>query len=441
MHNRGERGERGVVAIVVALSAAVLLAAAALAVDLGDARQQKDRAEGAADAAALAGAIGLAGGPSQAAADAIDYAYRNVSSAGGGTPAACSDGVGTMCASSTDRNMSVEVVTPYTAKALDPASGTAYDDAQLVHVKICWDVAAKFARILQHNEMRVCGSATARAIPTPPKTTAATEAFDPWAPCSEDNFEPGGYEPTDGKVKEKTTVVATYGDESDLDPSSVQVLFDDAAVPANDVTVKKLAAKGANTFRYEISYKVPDRLADGKHSVGIIARDLDQDGGPLGDCGKRVWSFVKGKLSLAAIQAAMGCQENTFLNSMFPDPATPVKPGDLVGAVFMDETPLNLNPPFDPIFVIDDPSHSSANNVAYTLETLPNGHGEHKYQTRISYRLPSTLVNGAHTVYLKAFDSDQNKAGGDCGEATWTINYTGGKSTANAGVGRVELIE
>jgi hypothetical protein len=109
-----------------------------------------------------------------------------------------------------------------------------------------------------------------------------------------------------------------------------------------------------------------------------------------------------------------GCSEDSFLGSAFPAAGATVKPGDLVGANYQDESPLNTNPGFEVIFTLD--------GVAVPYTTAPGPKGKEKYSTLIEFQLPATVAGGTHTVFLKAWDGDQNKAGGDCGEATWTFN-------------------
>ena len=55
--------------------------------------------------------------------------------------------------------------------------------------------------------------------------------------------------------------------------------------------------------------------------------------------------------------------------------------------------------------------------------------GEH-YSNTISWVLPAAndprWVNGfKYTVYLKAYDTDNNKPGNDCGQATWNFVLSG----------------
>ena len=59
---------------------------------------------------------------------------------------------------------------------------------------------------------------------------------------------------------------------------------------------------------------------------------------------------------------------------------------------------------------------------------------EYKWKQTYAYTIPSSFFNGEYTFRIQVYDSDQNKTGGDCGFAEWTVNFQGG-------VGGVELIE
>jgi hypothetical protein len=77
-------GERGTVAVTVALALTVLLGIAALVVDVGLSWAARAEAQTAADAAALAGAGRLAAGPAEAVAAVRQYLDANVPGLAGG---------------------------------------------------------------------------------------------------------------------------------------------------------------------------------------------------------------------------------------------------------------------------------------------------------------------------------------------------------------------
>ena len=75
------------------------------------------------------------------------------------------------------------------------------------------------------------------------------------------------------------------------------------------------------------------------------------------------------------------------------------------------------------------------NSLTEPQATLdPTRAHEYKWKQRYAYTIPSTFFNGEYTFRIQVYDSDQNKTGGDCGYAEWTVNFQGG-------TGGVELIE
>lgn len=84
MTREGGAGERGTVAVTVALALTVLLGIAALVVDVGLSWAARAEAQTAADAAALAGAGRLAAGPAEAVAAVRQYLDANVPGLAGG---------------------------------------------------------------------------------------------------------------------------------------------------------------------------------------------------------------------------------------------------------------------------------------------------------------------------------------------------------------------
>ena len=66
---------------------------------------------------------------------------------------------------------------------------------------------------------------------------------------------------------------------------------------------------------------------------------------------------------------------------------------------------------------------------------IPNSGHEFQWQQVYKYVIPASFMNGEYSFRIQVYDSDQNKAGGDCGYAVWTVSFSAGIN------GVVELIE
>src|SRR5581483_4634644 len=95
-----------------------------------------------------------------------------------------------------------------------------------------------------------------------------------------------------------------------------------------------------------------------------------------------------------------------------------ILPGSVIGVYFNDETTLNLNTGFKPTFTID--------GVSQTITTTNVGGGSQKYRFSLTITIPSTLTAGTHTAKVTAWDSDQNKTGGDFGQVIFTFGVSDG---------------
>ena len=247
-------------------------------------------------------------------------------------------------------------------------------------------------------------------------------------------------------------VGALFQDETALNTApGFQVVFTVDGAPVPFVTTP--GPTGAKKYSTLIEYQVPTGMADGSHAVYLKAWDSDQKTNG-GNWGVAEWTFSTaasqststptaaaastgpapstgsalapstGPITApttdpavsaqAVVNPTTGCSEDSFLGSAFPAAGATVKPGDVVGANYQDESPLNTNPGFQVIFTLD--------GVGVPYVTLPGPKGHEKYSTLIQYQLPATIGAGTHTVFLKAWDGDQNKKGGDCGAATWSFN-------------------
>ena len=141
-----------------------------------------------------------------------------------------------------------------------------------------------------------------------------------------------------------------------------------------------------------------------------------------------------GKTTTAAPAAAGdNCSENEIFTAgkggattQFPAPGVTVKPGDTVGAYYNDESEINLVAPLVPAASIDGKA------VTATVQKNATATGFTKLQkfvTKVSFVIPQDAAPGDHTAMLRAWDSDQNKPGGDCGTATWKFTVAGTPTT------------
>lgn len=214
------------------------------------------------------------------------------------------------------------------------------------------------------------------------------------------------------------------------------------------------------TYQVVIAYQLPDDShlkVNGQsfiYTATLHAADIDQSPGP--DCGNASWTFTHdGK----GVTSATSCGENSFLAyGVFPSSGH-AKPGDPVGAYYTDESPLQTKDVTDPYwttqtvnagidFEISGGKFTASDGSAYqipksatpavktstdgyTLTPLPAGvTSKEAYGTTIQYILPP--VNDprwensvTYTVFLKSYDTDNNKPGNDCGLASWSFVLSG----------------
>jgi hypothetical protein len=153
-------------------------------------------------------------------------------------------------------------------------------------------------------------------------------------------------------------------------------------------------------------------------------------------------------------KAATGpCQEDLFRGGTTPPSGTVVGVADnhTVTATYYDETPpfvtdsadanvrshmmhfeVKGGPYTDFTDITQDVWNNSLTDDVPSLD--PSRSHEYKWKQTYAYTIPSTFFNAEYTFRIQVYDSDQNKAGGDCGYAEWTVNFQGG-------TGGVELIE
>ena len=455
--------------------------------------QSSTDASALAGAAALAGVPNGStppqGGVSQAVWDAASWAFKNLSltmpapttSCGGDANKTCyaaSDGAGTV----------VEVTTPYTTSRLKP-DGTAYAAKDVVHVKTCWNNETFIAKVIGIATIRVCSEATAHVIgKVAQNTDPQDEANDPFALCASDTaiFDTGHWFPTNNPAKDipgKNNYGATYLYTTDLDPTSVvftiggDTPFVIGGQPASKVHIfdatspyVKIEFKDFHNgkYRWELKFtnftnvdaqgapkdvkNFKDTLPNGIYAFAVHAKSTD------GKCNQTVFSVVVNSSKKASVGP---CQEDLFRGGTTPPTGSVIGQNGnrTVTATYYDETPpfvtdstdanvrshmmhfeVKGGPYTDFTDVRPDGSGSFTQDVWNNLLTEqspsldPSRSHEYKWKQVYAYTIPTTFFNAEYTFRIQVYDSDQNKTGGDCGYAEWTINFQGG-------AGGVELIE
>ena len=503
------RDERGAVIPLVALALVALIIMTAIAVDGGNARQNRRYAQSAADAGALAGAKALDGGiavPSNcAAADirciAAYYTFQSAGTTVGATMPtllSCNAAPGTnqTCShyelGSGTNKKTVEVTSPYSFGGA-VCTGVSPDPCkQYVRVVTTWNSPNAFGKVANISLFGISGKATAQN--TGQGTGGSSGNTPPQADCAgEDNFAKADDSPDligPAQPHFGDTVGAHFhGHDSGLDLNSITMNLtwtdqngshNTVVGPGDGTTGYKVSNKGSNNF--DIQYKIPNYPTLAKvdssnnriiYTLSLHAADLDSVAGS--DCGNASFTFTwdgKGVTSGS-------CGENSFLNGgTYPNNTTPVQPSNLsasppvvssAGAHYSDESAIqsNVSPYLDAggtdvglYFAISGPGFTDpstgdpyqipksstpgtlhAADHGFTLTNDPTGHD--KFNTLINWDLPDksaalpfgNWVNGAqYTMTLKAYDTDNNKPGNDCGQGSWTF-------TINGATGRISLIE
>lgn len=557
-------GDGGFAIVLVALLLVFFMVVAAIVVDLANAREEDRQAVAAADAGALAGAqainpnavmpgaCGAAGSPNDVNCLAAYHTFSSTNiiptAAQMTARSTCTfDSVkdGETCWHYTSGKASVEVKRPYILP------GTTSADNNLIHVKVCWDTATTFARVIGISSVNVCGTATAKN--TPPGTGGTSGVT---TDCSvEDNFvdpgnsgtiyvfDPGKYPDEGGQVnfaadggktpKAKEDLVVVFdGHDSEIDLSSVTFTAPTytSGLSGTSVPLQRLnptidrhgpespAASGASPTGSKyviqslanpvygadgtlqkgtvktytpgapwltiISYQLPDDAHLGGAGSTFIftakvhATDSDNGGvDPPTKCGNASWTFNHN----GSITSSGGstCGENSFYGfpALPPDGKVNVKSNPIIQAFYTDESHLQYKDYTDPYwqsqagnYGVDftytktgDPTvhritpstktGSSAWGLGLTIPVAddynpatPSVSGGYwfqdpsvspyiadKFYTTIKWDA-SALTDGTYTINLKMFDTDNNKAGNDCGVMTWTIAVSGNP-------GDVRLIE
>jgi hypothetical protein len=121
-----------------------------------------------------------------------------------------------------------------------------------------------------------------------------------------------------------------------------------------------------------------------------------------------------------------GCSEDSFFaGAQTPDPSTPIvtpiNTDVTISTIYFDESPINANPGFLPFYTVKDSLGNVVATGSPTQGPPPAGTNLDKFQTLLTatFQIPA---KGTYTASIKAWDGDQNKAGGDCGVAMWNVN-------------------
>jgi len=127
------------------------------------------------------------------------------------------------------------------------------------------------------------------------------------------------------------------------------------------------------------------------------------------------------------INPATGCGEDSFLDgagspALGSTVTLNVGQSQTFSVVYHDESPINMNPGFAPQYTVLNSGGSVVQSGAPATApaSAPAGTKD-KFNTLVSVNWGPSAP-GTYTVKIKAWDGDQNKAGGDCGVAAWNVN-------------------
>jgi hypothetical protein len=180
--------------------------------------------------------------------------------------------------------------------------------------------------------------------------------------------------------------------------------------------------------------------------MGLFANARPRGFARLGSVGKGLLglfaaagAFVVVTLSASAagppVPSSTSCTGNSaepeifYVNGVVPSGgATPqcatilpaggvILPGDTIGAIYSDESPINTPPAFPPSFSVDGVAQP------FTLHDIIPPQAQ-DFQTSITITVPA-LAPGLHTATVQAWDSDQTKGvGGDFGQVIFTFGVS-----------------
>jgi Flp pilus assembly protein TadG len=337
--------ESGFVLVFVSLVLAVLLlASAALVVDLGDGRQAKAQAQGVADAAALSGAAGLTDVVPDAVMQAFTYAFKSQSLTPPPSIAATS-ACGPNCWSYASSGTYVQVATPW--KNL----------ANSVHVRVCWTRPVVFARTIGFTRLDACAAATAQN-----DNISSTGAGPPAASsCTSNELSTT----TNNPIPTNGRLTALYNASQPIDTNGIVFIAPDQfgnlvrLTNTGDPNTGYALTQNGNTAT--ITYQLPAGLPTA--TASLFVHDTQQN-----DCGQVAWSscpvsthddfFETINHTTGIGDHGLGldgdpddiltgsAKANAALladadDSVFPSPGQQVTAGASLGATYYDETPID----------------------------------------------------------------------------------------------------
>jgi hypothetical protein len=138
-------------------------------------------------------------------------------------------------------------------------------------------------------------------------------------------------------------------------------------------------------------------------------------------------AFQSNAHAASKISSATGCGEDSF----FDGAASPalgststlnVGQSQTFSVVYHDESAINMNPGFTPQYSVENASGQVVQSgAAATAPASAPAGTKDKFNTLVSVNWGPSAP-GTYVVKIKAWDGDQNKAGGDCGVGAWNVN-------------------
>ncbi|MBV8296239.1 MAG: hypothetical protein JO085_05325 [Acidimicrobiia bacterium] len=126
------------------------------------------------------------------------------------------------------------------------------------------------------------------------------------------------------------------------------------------------------------------------------------------------------------VNPVTGCSEDSFLGgAASPDPGSvvtvPLGSSQAFSVVYHDEKPINTSPGFAAQYSVTDSGGHVVQSGAPASSPASAPSGTHdQFNTLLSVNFGPSAP-GTYTLKIKAWDGDQNKAGGDCGQASWQL--------------------